>query len=86
MVPLFIGRSATIDFQPGTSNAIVGECILTSASIRKRDAFMARVLLDNVVKRYGPILAMDMLALEVRDGEFLTLPGRSGAARPRRCG
>jgi ABC-type sugar transport system ATPase subunit len=29
---------------------------------------MARVLLDNVVKRYGSVLALDRLALEVHDG------------------
>ncbi len=42
---------------------------------------MARVLLDNVVKRYGSVLALDMLELEVRDGEFITLLGPSGCGK-----
>ena len=42
---------------------------------------MARVLLDNVVKRYGPVLALDRLALEVHEGEFITLLGPSGCGK-----
>ena len=42
---------------------------------------MARVLLDNVVKRYGSVVALDRLALEVHEGEFITLLGPSGCGK-----
>jgi spermidine/putrescine ABC transporter ATP-binding subunit len=42
---------------------------------------MARVLLDNVVKRYGSVLALDRLTLEVHEGEFITLLGPSGCGK-----
>ena len=42
---------------------------------------MARVLLDRVVKRYGAVVALDTLTLEVQEGEFLTLLGPSGCGK-----
>lgn len=42
---------------------------------------MARVLLENVVKRYGDVLAVDRLSLECQDGEFLALLGPSGCGK-----
>lgn len=46
---------------------------------------MANVCLDGVVKRYGSVVALDMLDLEVRDGEFIALPGPTVATGRRRC-
>ena len=42
---------------------------------------MARVLLRNVTKQYGKIVAVDGLSLEARDGEFLVLLGPSGCGK-----
>lgn len=42
---------------------------------------MARVVLRNVVKRYGGVLAVDSLNLECRDGEFLAILGPSGCGK-----
>jgi spermidine/putrescine ABC transporter ATP-binding subunit len=42
---------------------------------------VARVVLSDVAKRYGTTLALVDLALEVREGEFLTLLGPSGCGK-----
>ncbi len=42
---------------------------------------MSRVVLRNVTKRYGDVLAVDDLSLEVRDHEFLVLVGPSGCGK-----
>ena len=42
---------------------------------------MARVLLQNVTKKYGDIAAVSELSLLVRDGEFLALLGPSGCGK-----
>ncbi len=42
---------------------------------------MARVLLRNVVKRFGKVVAVDHINLEVRDGEFMVLLGPSGCGK-----
>ncbi len=42
---------------------------------------MARVLLRNVVKRFGKVVAVDHVNLEVRDGEFMVLLGPSGCGK-----
>ena len=42
---------------------------------------MSRVLLKNVVKKYGDVTAVHELNLEVQDGEFLTLLGPSGCGK-----
>ena len=42
---------------------------------------MARVVLDNLVKRYGPVLAVDHVSLECADQEFLALLGPSGCGK-----
>ncbi|HEX2288262.1 MAG TPA: ATP-binding cassette domain-containing protein, partial [Gaiellaceae bacterium] len=43
---------------------------------------MARVVFDGVTKVYpGPVIAVDDLALEVADAEFLILVGPSGCGK-----
>ena len=42
---------------------------------------MARILFDQVTKRYGSVLAVDRLNLEIRDREFLVLLGPSGCGK-----
>ncbi|MFQ6012138.1 MAG: ABC transporter ATP-binding protein [Thermoplasmata archaeon] len=42
---------------------------------------MAKVELRRLVKRYGDVLAVDRLSLEVRDGGFLVLLGPSGCGK-----
>lgn len=41
--------------------------------------------LRGLVKRFGELVAVAGIDLEVRPGEFLALLGRAAAARPRRC-
>ena len=42
---------------------------------------MARVVLDHVTKRFGDVVAVDDLCLEVEDREFLVLLGPSGCGK-----
>ncbi len=42
---------------------------------------MARVVLENIVKRFGKVVAVDHVNLEVRDGEFMVLLGPSGCGK-----
>jgi multiple sugar transport system ATP-binding protein len=42
---------------------------------------MARVVLDHVSKRYGDVVAVNDLSLEIRDREFLVLLGPSGCGK-----
>src|SRR5882724_7035576 len=42
---------------------------------------MARIRFANVTKRYGSVIAVDRLDLEIRDKEFLTLLGPSGCGK-----
>ncbi|MBE3576020.1 MAG: ABC transporter ATP-binding protein, partial [Firmicutes bacterium] len=39
------------------------------------------VKLDGVTKRYGHLVAVDRIHLEVREGEFLTVVGPSGCGK-----
>jgi len=39
---------------------------------------MARIRFDRVTKRYGNVLAVDALDLDIRDREFVVLLGPSG--------
>lgn len=42
---------------------------------------MARVRLINVVKRFGKVIAVDHVNLDIRDGEFFALLGPSGSGK-----
>jgi multiple sugar transport system ATP-binding protein len=42
---------------------------------------MGRVILDNVVKRYGDVIAVDNVSLTVEEGEFVALVGPSGCGK-----
>jgi multiple sugar transport system ATP-binding protein len=42
---------------------------------------MANVTLDHVTKRYGDVVAVDDMNLEIEDGEFITLVGPSGCGK-----
>ena len=42
---------------------------------------MASVTLKNVAKKYGKVLAVDNLSLEVRDGDFMVMLGPSGCGK-----
>src|SRR5438132_609307 len=42
---------------------------------------MAKVVLDGVVKKFGPVTAVDDLTIEIGDREFVTLVGPSGCGK-----
>ena len=42
---------------------------------------MATVTFDHVTKKYGDVLAVDDLNLEIQDGEFMVLVGPSGCGK-----
>ncbi|HWH65727.1 MAG TPA: ATP-binding cassette domain-containing protein, partial [Gaiellales bacterium] len=42
---------------------------------------MASVSFDHVSKRFGPVVAVDDLSLEIASGEFVVLVGPSGCGK-----
>ena len=53
----------------------------TSASEAGGDAASVAVRLDGVTKRFGAVVAVDHVDLEVLEGEFLTMLGPSGSGK-----
>jgi multiple sugar transport system ATP-binding protein len=47
----------------------------------RKELKMATVTFDHVTKRYGDVLAVDDLNLEISDGEFMVLVGPSGCGK-----
>jgi multiple sugar transport system ATP-binding protein len=52
-----------------------------SATTCRWRASMATVSFDHVTKRYGDVVAVDDLSLEINDGEFMVLVGPSGCGK-----
>jgi ABC-type sugar transport system ATPase subunit len=42
---------------------------------------VASLVLDNVSKKYGNVLGVDGISVEVKDGEFVALIGPSGCGK-----
>ena len=42
---------------------------------------MAKVVLENVIKKFGGVTAVDNVTLEIGDREFVTLVGPSGCGK-----
>ncbi len=42
---------------------------------------MARIRLENVTKRFGPVTALNGISLDIADGEFFTILGPPGAGK-----
>ncbi|MEW6232238.1 MAG: ABC transporter ATP-binding protein [Chloroflexota bacterium] len=42
---------------------------------------MARIMLENVTRRFGPVIAVDNVSLPIIDGEFFALLGPSGCGK-----
>ena len=42
---------------------------------------MSGVTFDRITKRYGDVVAVDQLTLDIRDGEFMVLLGPSGCGK-----
>src|SRR5881394_2550470 len=42
---------------------------------------MARIVLQEVTKRFGTTVAVDAVSMEIRDGEFMVLVGPSGCGK-----
>ena len=47
---------------------------------------MATVTFDHVTKKYGDVIAVNDLNLEIADGEFMVLVGPSGCGKTTACG
>src|SRR5207253_268584 len=48
---------------------------------RPEERAVAKVVLEGVVKKFGPVTAVDDLTIEIADREFVTLVGPSGCGK-----
>jgi putative spermidine/putrescine transport system ATP-binding protein len=60
---------------------VPAEAAATSAPAKAVTSASAAVRLDGVTKRYGDVVAVDGIDLEVRDGEFFSMLGPSGSGK-----
>ena len=60
---------------------IPAEAAATPAPAKAVTSASAAVRLDGVTKRYGDVVAVDGIDLEVRDGEFFSMLGPSGSGK-----
>jgi putative spermidine/putrescine transport system ATP-binding protein len=70
------------------AEATVGSAVVARLSQRQlhsvqwaSDASPSEILIRQLTKAYGPIIALDQVDLDVRKGEFLTLLGPSGSGK-----
>src|SRR5438067_1852265 len=47
----------------------------------RKEHSMARIVLQDVTKRFGTTVAVDGVSMEIRDGEFMVLVGPSGCGK-----
>ena len=84
-------RDIPTDFSPIRQSRGAGIIQTATAAIDARDpgtrpsTEISAVRLEGLGKRFGDVVAVDRVDLDVRDGEFFSMLGPSGRARRRPC-